>query len=221
MLNFREDSITNIVDDLSLFEINKFKGIDYIDRGEKLTCGFENSLFFRNKKLLNFFIGQSKHAIGKATLNISDVVSLRTRFVGAPCGKHNKIFECGSRTQFSKICFDFSYFGDKQKNKYRDFDLSQIGGSVSYKINSCWKIVYSQIFNLKKGVGHKSLSSGIFAKYKNECLDFGIGVYKSHYRDLDLKPKTGIIITFSFKTLGNFSQNLNMHQHLRMISSVE
>ncbi len=226
-LEITEDIVSNNFMDLGLFEWNRGGSIDYLEKGEKINWGLENSIYSPKRKLLNIFIGKTtllnykqttSDIVGRIVFKPNDFITLRTRFVGFPGIEKNKALECGTKIQFKKLSISCAYFKDKQKHQYRDFELSQIGGGISYKINNYWELSCSQIFNFKRQRGSRNLSRGIFAKYKDECFEFGIGVYQSKYKDMDLKPKTGIMFSFAFKTLGGISQTSSKYKYNSVIT---
>lgn len=214
-----EDSVLGDFNDLNLYELNRYGGIDKLEQKERISCGVEDSIYRGNKRFLNFFIGRSKSEnFGRIVVSPSDYLRIRTRFVGIPLINKSEAFEFGSTYKFKKLSFDVSYFGDKRKNKYREFSLSQIGYSAAYQVTQYWSITYSQIFNLQRKAGHKNLSRGIYVRYMDECFEFVIGVYKSKYKEGDLKPKSGLVLAFSFKNLGSLSQSSRKSEYQPIIS---
>jgi lipopolysaccharide assembly outer membrane protein LptD (OstA) len=193
-----------------------------LEHKERTSLGVENNIYTGNRKILNFFIGKSKSDnVGRIVIHPTDFCAVRSRFVGVPFNHNLKMLELGLTSKIDKLSLDVSYFGDKRKNKHRDFSLSQIGGSVGYHINQYWSASYSEILNLQKKAGNKNLSRGIFIKYKDECCEFGFGVYKSKYKDMDIKPRTGIILTFAFKNLGEISQSSKKFRYKSIIGNIE
>jgi lipopolysaccharide assembly outer membrane protein LptD (OstA) len=215
-LELNEDSVFGDFNDL-----NRYSGLDKIENDERISCGLEDSIYHGSNRLLNLFVGRSKSEnFGRIVLKPADFLMLRARFVGIPFLDKSKAFELGSTYKINRLSFDVSYFGDKRKNKHREFSLSQIGYSTAYQVTEYWSISYSQIFNLQKKAGHKNLSRGIYAKYKDECFEFIFGVYKSKYKEQDLKPKSGIIIAFAFRNLGDLSQSSRKSEYQPIIGRV-
>jgi lipopolysaccharide assembly outer membrane protein LptD (OstA) len=220
--SINEDSVFNDFNDLNLFEINRYGGIDMLERNERVSFGLEDSIYTSHRKILNFFVGKSKSDnVGRIVIHPTDFCAVRSRFVGFPFNHNLKMFELGSTFKINKFSLDVSYFGDKRKNKHRNFSLSQIGGSVGYQINQYWSISYSEILNLQKKAGNRNLSRGIFTKYQDECCEFGFGIYKSKYKDIDIKPRTGIVLTFAFKNLGEVSQSSKRFKYKSIVGNVE
>lgn len=220
-----EDSVFNNFDDLSLFEINRYSGIDRVEYGEKFIYGMENTIYKNsenNRRFLNFFIGKmnsfngdhsaTKDTVTRFVIKPTDNMALRVRSVGLPSLEGVKILECGSTIQFKKFNIDCAYFEDKRKNEYRKSDLSEICIAMGYKLTKYWSTSLFQVFNLKKKSGKKNLSHGISFNYKDECFEVGFGIYTSNYRDQDLKPDSGIIFSFAFKNLMSSSSNRSSGQ---------
>jgi lipopolysaccharide assembly outer membrane protein LptD (OstA) len=114
-----------------------------------------------------------------------------------------KLLESGVNLKIGRVSSGIGYIYDSRKNPFREKSISQLGLSLGIKISQFWNVSVSQIFNMKKWMGHRNLSRGVFFDYKDECFGFGIGVYKSKYRDKDISPKTGFMITILFKNLAN------------------
>jgi lipopolysaccharide assembly outer membrane protein LptD (OstA) len=226
-----EDSLFTNYDDLNLFQINRSTGCDQIENGERATYGFENSIYTNSgRRLIDCFIGKSNmlnnkkeksNGVGHLIWHPTECFSIRTRFVGLPFLESIKMFEMGSNFQFKRVNFDCAYFGENRTNKLRNFGLSQLGCSVGYQLSQYWSISSSQVFNLKRKAGHRNLSHGFFAKYKDECFEFGIGIYKSHCKDMDLKRKTGIILAFAFRNLCEISQSYKKYKYHSIINNIE
>lgn len=228
-LTINEDSLFPDYNELNLYAINRIGGIDNIEHGERITYGIENSIYkdTGSLRLFDMFIGKANmlnskreraSSVGRLVFYPAENFSIRTRFVGFPFLEPMKMFELGSNVKIKKITFDCAYFGENRINRLRHHGLSQIGCSFGYKINTYWEVSCSQIYNLKRKAGKRNLSRGIFCKYKDECFEFGFGVYKSRYKDMDLKQKTGIMLTFAFKNLGEISHSAKKYDYKSLIS---
>lgn len=230
-LHINEDSIFDHYNDLNLFNLNKSTGIDTIENGEKITYGVENSIYKESgRRLFETFIGkmnmlnyreEKSKAVGRLVCHPSENFSIRTRFVGLPFLEPLKMFEMGSNFKFKKFNFDCAYFGENRMNKVRKYEVSQVGCSLGYQVSRNWSVSCSQVFNFKRKAGNRNLSRAIFCKYKDECFEFGFGIYKCQYKDMDLKRKTGLMLTFAFRNLCEISQSSKKYEYRSLINNIE
>lgn len=233
-LQCNEDSVFSSFDDLNIHSLNRYGMYDRLEDGEKISTGIENSIYKSNGRLLNFFIGKSQTlnnkdktrrndrnvTVGRFMVNLSDAVSLRSRFVGVPLSSGLRMFESGVDTTLKQYSFKCSYIYDARINEFRKNGISQIGSVFGFKVNRYWKINYSQIINLRKKNGRRNLSQGIFANYEDECFAIGVGIYKSKYHDRDIKQNTGIVFSVAFKNLCALSKPVDSYLYKPIISNI-
>ena len=215
-----EDSVFHSFDDLNLHSLNRFGLYDKIEDGERISAGIENSIYNSKRRCVNFFIGKSQNIknrdknkntdsssiVGRFTIKPYENLSFRTRFSGIPFIEKSKMIESGCCCEIKNVSAGIGYIYDSRINDLRDKSMSQLGLSLGVKISKFWKISGSKMFNFKKNIGSRNLSQGIFADYEDECFGLGFGIYKSKFKDKDIKPNTGIILTISFKNLGSISK---------------
>ncbi|MDR0744613.1 MAG: LPS assembly protein LptD [Holosporales bacterium] len=224
-LNVNEDSVFSSFDDLNIYQINRFGMYDKIENGEKIAAGIENSIYNSERRVINFFIGKSHEignrnkgdgknsTVGRFIIKPSEVLSLRSRFVGVPFVEKIKLLESGMNVEIGKISTGVGYLYDSRINSYRKTSLSQFGLFFGVKMTQYWNLSLSQIINMKKGHGHRNLSRGIFIDYKDECFGLCFGVYTSKYKDKDVSPQTGFMIAILFKNLANIGGG-NVKNHI-------
>lgn len=222
-LNVNEDSIFSRFDDQNIFNINRINSFDRIDIGERIAFGIENSIYNSNRRMLNFFVGKSKSfgnrnsentknsTVGKFVFKPFDEFSIRIRFVGMPVVEKNKLFESGMNFAKGRLSIGAGFLFDSRTNVFREKAVSQFGISAGYGLSKFWKLHASQIFNLKKWMGHRNLSRAVFINYQDECFGFGIGVYQSKYKDRDINARTGFVVMISFKNLADLGGNISNH----------
>jgi LPS-assembly protein len=217
-----EDSVLYSLDDLNLHALNRIGGFDEIEEGERISAGFENSIYNSKRRWLHFFLGNSQtireagkinkpsgrnSAVGRFIIKPFENISFRTRFVGIPLLGKSKMFESGMKLDIGNFTTDIGYVHDKRLNNLRNHDISQLGISISVKLTQFWKISAAKIMNLKKNyTGSRNLLHSLFVDYQDECFGIGFGIHKSNFEDKDIKPNVGVIFVLSFKNLGNISK---------------
>lgn len=231
----REDSVFDNFSDLNLYAINRFGGYDSIERGERVSAGFENSIYNSKRRWLNFYVGRSfaisqdndeqfkgrDKFVGRFVVKPIETLSFRMRFVGMPIFENSRQFEMGVNGGYGKISAGASYLYDRKISYVEERGVSQLGLHCGYKINEFWKISGTQILNLLPHGGKHTLAHSIFANYTDECFALDIGLYRRNFKYKDIKPHTGIILTIHFKNLGNFIHSGKRNLYNEGIGTVE
>lgn len=230
----REDSVFDNFSDLNLHAINRFGGYDVIEKGERLSIGFENSVYNKDRRWLNFFIGRSQsfsaasdntrgrdNVVGRLALKLNQNLSFRMRFVGMPLIEKTKQFEFGANSDYKKVFAGVNYLYDERINYIQNKGVAQIGFRLGYKINEAWKVSFSKILNIRHNNGKRNLAQTIFASYADECFKLDMGIFRTNFRDEDIKPRTGLVLSVSFKNLGNAIKSGKKHIYNESLGVVE
>lgn len=218
-----EDSRLFTLDDTAMFLPNRFDGIDLVDEGQRGAFGFDNHLRWGQQQRASFFLGQSyrfdhKSVIGKnqgegrfASDYISRVlyqpnewwvIFVRGSFLRKTM--RSRFTECGASFGKPILKLDASYVHARRGLNSANAMISQVNWQLSSALNEHWKVSISQIRNLKhfqRGV----LASFAGISYQDDCFESKFSVYRSNYRDRDLKPDMGFFLQFSLKNLGSFT----------------
>lgn len=218
-----EDSRLFTLDDTSLFLPNRFDGLDKVDQGRRVVYGADNHFGFADKQKASLFLGQSYRLDRKTVAGYSQGESKSasdfiTRLLYSPKNwltlfsraafLHNHLksrySEFGACVGQPKLQFDLAYTHAKRGLNNSETMVSQVSWQVSSKLCDDWQLSISQIRNLqrfKKGI----LATFAGISYEDDCFTSKLNLYKSHYRDRDIKPDTGFMLQFSFKNLGTFT----------------
>ena len=116
----------------------------------------------------------------------------------------SRFTECGASFGKPILKLDASYIHARRGLNGSSAMISQANWQLSSALNENWKVSIAQIRNLKhfeRGV----LASFVGLSYQDDCFESKFSVYKSHYRDRDLKPDMGFFLQFSLKNLGSFT----------------
>ncbi len=230
-----EDSIFSSFDDMNLYSINRYGSYGREENGEKIAAGLENSIYNSGRRYLNFFVGNSQNIgsknkkpgksgdamMGRFLIKPTENISLRTRFVGLPGIQKSRMLESGIDVKISRFAIGCGYVHDSRSNEFRRSTISQIGVTLGYKLTKSWKIHYSSIYNLDKKLGDGNLFRGIFTSYEDECFKLSFGLYRSGYRDRDIKKDHGVVLSVSFKNLGTIGTPSERHLYKPSIGKIE
>ncbi len=93
---------------------------------------------------------------------------------------------------------NYIYFANERGEEF--VGREQISYSLNSQFNRNWR---GRINGLSDLSGKNNLRSlGLNLTYENECFLFSTDLYKSFYRDRELKPFSSIMFRINFKTLG-------------------
>ena len=218
-----EDSRVFTLDDTSIFLPNRFDGIDLVDAGQRGVLGVDNHMRWGQQQRASIFMGQSYRFDHKAVVGrnqgegrlASDYISRVLYqpnewwviFMRGAFMRNNmkpRYNEWGSSFGKPMLKLDGSYVHAKRGLNDSTSIISQVNWQLSSEITENWKVSVAQIRNLKrfqKGV----LATFAGLTYQDDCFETKFSVFRSHYRDRDLKPDMGFFLQFSLKNLGSFT----------------
>ena len=219
-----EDSTIFELDDTNLFQLNRFNGIDRTDSGYRVVYGFDNEFLFPQQRSISLFVGQSRRLDSRQVvpdglwednkksdyigcLKVKPVSWLMARYRVSihPEKRQPRYSELGMSLGEKFLKLDVGYVYLNKAATIKKQDLSQMNWQLSSQVFENWSLSFAQIKNLKKGQGGNALASFILASYKDECFQLDAGVYKTSYRDRDIRPDSGFLLQLVFRNLGAFS----------------
>jgi LPS-assembly protein len=80
--------------------------------------------------------------------------------------------------------------------------------AISTKISRYWALTASHRQNLGPGGG--AIRTDFGATYEDECFVFSLTVAKDNTSDRDFKSGMGVLLRFSFKTIGDLRLNTDV-----------
>jgi len=215
-----EDSRFSELDDLNLFYVNRMNGYDRTDTGRRFVYGINNGFIGNKGRRLFVFLGQS-YRLDRYNVSLigdhkkaSDYV---TRIQVVPI-EWFKIHYRGRferehmQNRFSEVTTNFGVprlnlsqtiaFLDRRDTP-NGADIKQMNWQLASQINENWSASLLQSKNYAKGQKN-ALANMASLVYQNECFQVSLGVFRSRFRDRDIKPDTGFLLQFKFKNLGGF-----------------
>jgi LPS-assembly protein len=217
-----EDSQVILFDDRNFLEKTRYLGYDRLDRCPRVNYGYEWSKHISDHHM-GFFVGQS-YAFSKPNEDLLPV-GVRKGFSDVVTkaqwsrGDHELSYRLRSNAQslkpyFQDITWSFgsralSFLGTyeffKEKKKFHSSRMIHHYQQLYFTASSHWGFWNGKVF-LTHNLGRDAalLDRGFSVGYKNECLDAGLIIQKSFYKQEDMVPGLTISFHFRFKNLGGF-----------------
>lgn len=217
-----EDSCIYELTDINLMDENRFMGFDIIDDGSRVNYGVNLSLLGTTTTPIYMFLGQSYHfqkprsflkgsGFGKklsdyvinlfAPVNSEFLLRYRGRFNTKLKSKRNEISATIGKPILS-LSTDYTFL-PKQTNDSLEQGSHQIFVSLNSKFTKYW----SANIGTNRELGKKgcTLSHNLNLTYQDDCFIFNTRIYRTFFKDRDIKPGTSFFFSLVFKNLGNYS----------------
>lgn len=223
-----EDSRAIELEDINLFDLNRFPGFDQFEGGTRLSYGISYALD-RPGWALTSEIGQSMRIAGSGDefpqgSGLSDTLS---DFVGRTTLRYGGLFELTHRFRVDRSSlavrrneFDvqvgspatYATIGYVKLNRniliedLEDREELRAGGRVGFA--RYWSVFGSAIIDLTTatsnpnttGDGFTFIRHRIGAEYEDECFRFGVSWRRDYIGDRDFRPGSSFLLTLAFKT---------------------
>ncbi len=215
-----EDSRLSELEDLNLFYIERMNGFDRADSGRRFVYGVNTGLYGSSSRRITLFLGQSYRLDRQGVdligdhKNASDYVT-RLQFVPIQWMRlhyRGRFDRYKLQNRFSEITANFGYpiftvnttyvYVDKRDTPSKQ-PMNQINWQALSKINDEWSVAFTQSKNLSR-LEKNARAHMASAVYQNDCFQLSFGVYRTQFRDRDIRPDTGVLLQFNFKNLGTF-----------------
>ena len=225
-----EDSRAIELEDLSLFDLNRFPGQDRFEGGARITYGLEYALDRPGWQLRAEF-GQSVRVsddgndfpegtglssrvsdfVGRTTLKVGTLVELTHRFrldKDSLSVRRNEIdLTIGGRRTYASL----GYIRLNRNVTLEDLeDREELRAAGRIAIAQYWTAYGTGIIDLTKaadnplsvGDGFSPIRHRVGVEYEDECLRFGLSWRRDYVGDRDFRPGNTFLLTLVFKSLG-------------------
>lgn len=216
-----EDCVDIEPNDLYLLSDNRFPGLDRLDDGSRFNYGLKaQSRVSKNIKVKGFvgqtmrFSGRTDDLIGsgfekkmsdymgRISTNLYEYVELRYRFRldrSSLRAVRNELMTSLGVPEF-KVSMEYIKLPRFVRDPINQTGNEQLSTNISSVFAKGWT---ARIGNVRElGKRKKNLSYTGALTYDNECINTGLQVTQTYYRDRDVKGGTGFMFVLAFKTLG-------------------
>ncbi len=225
-----EDSRSVELDDLNLFDINRFPGFDRWEGGTRVTYGAQWTLD-RRKWRIEAELGQSyrfsqdqglfpagtgfasdfSDIVGRTTLRYGSRLDFTHRFridKDSMAIRRNEIdVTYGSRRSYATVGY-VKLNRDISLEDLGDREEVRIGGRLAFA--RYWSVFGSAIVDLtsrsedplNNSDGFEPVRHRVGVAYEDECFSFGISWRRDYTQDRDFRRGNTFLFTIGFKTLG-------------------
>jgi LPS-assembly protein len=220
-----EDSLAFDFSDNDLFVPNRFAGLDRVDGGERVDYGLRAAIYGDSGGSSRMLIGQSYRLQNNGGFlpgsglenKVSDVVG---RISVSPSSYFDLIY--GYRLDKDNLRprrHEAGFSGGPDKLRlsvnYIKLPSDPIGGDPTPReqitvgltagLTRNWTVSLATTRNLTSQLGVDTISSGLIATYRDECLAFITSLTQSGTTDRDIKPGASLLFSLVFKNLGELA----------------
>lgn len=222
-----EDSQDIELDDLSLFDDNRYPGRDRIDDGVRIVYGVQNAIYGNRGGKAEAFIGQSWRLFGEENVlqnsgiknNLSDVVG-RLKLEPADYFNLTYRFRVDAKSltmRRQELAISAGIPAFRATAAYIDLS-DQIGNSefasrrqvrfaVSSQITPRWGASGYAVFDLVSS-REQPQALGIAVRYQNECCTATVTYQRTVDLLSDVKPSNRFLFSIIFKYLGEIKHGI-------------
>ena len=224
-----EDSLDLEFDDTNLFSMSRFSGLDRVETGARVNYGVRWSTFNNAVGTIDALIGQSyRFHADPAFLPLSGLAGHLSDFVGHVSYTPNDLvnlqyrFRLNKDTLASRRAVATASVGPapfRVTTGYlfvkADTPQQAILGSTeeffiqaSSRLSQHWTISAGHRQNLGQNGG--AIHSDIGVTYEDECFVIGVDIANDNTQDRDFKRGLAVLLTLSFKTIGDIKFNTDI-----------
>ncbi len=218
-----EDSQDFELDTQTLFKLNRFNGYDLLDAGQRINYGLNLRLSTQKGVNTHVFFGQS-YSFSK-TVNFDEDAGVRKNgsdYIGKIRVVPNEYFyldwalrldrDSGSiKRSIVNLSAGPKEFRINVDHFYVDHTFvagqfgarEQVAGQISSNFINNWTAYLKGTQQIKPSAQRLQESVGIV--YSDECFKIILEGAQNHFSDRDIQPEKTILLTFSFKNLGEIS----------------
>ena len=224
-----EDSLDLEFDDTNLFSMNRFSGIDRAETGARVNYGVHWTTFNNTVGTLDTLVGQSyRFYADPAFLPLSGLAGHLSDYVGHVSYSPNDLVNIQYRFRLDKDTFASRRSGVTATIGPAPFRVTTgylfvkadtpqqalLGSTeefyvqVSSRFSQHWSINASHRQNLGQSGG--AIHSDIGVTYEDECFVIGVDIANDNTSDRDFKRGLAVLLTLSFKTIGDIKFNTDI-----------
>lgn len=220
-----EDSLAFDFSDTDLFVPDRFAGIDRVDGGERVDYGLRAAIYGDQGGSSRMLVGQSYRLQNNGGfLAGSGLESKVSDVVGRVTLSPNSYFDLIYRYRLDKnnlrpLRHEAGFSGGPENLRlsltYLKLPPDLVGGDLTPReqlsvgvtagLSRYWTVSLATTRNLTSQLGLSTISSGLVATYRDECLAFITSLTQSGTTNRDVKPGASLLFTLVLKNLGDIS----------------
>ena len=215
-----EDSIDFELDEINLFNTNRFAGLDRVEGGSRITYGLKWGAFGNGGGQSSISLGQSYRFRADDTFaknsgledNFSDLVgslnifpgdhlnfNYRTRLSHEDLSPNRSEILLTVGPPSTKLTANYIFFDRQENSEFASRE--EFSGSIFTKWDRLWRSSFSTIYDLNDDGGVRSLAFD--TAFECECFTFKTILKRDFFSDRELEPSDSIMLQLNFKTLGD------------------
>ncbi len=218
-----EDSRDVELDDTNLFNLNRFNGLDRVERGTRIVYGINNAFYGNRGGRTEIFLGNSyrltqRHdfpsesgidqqlsdLVGRVVMEPADYLRLLYRFRISTSNLVAKRHEVAVTAALKPFRFTGGYFFFAANENNAEFgSREEFTGSILARINKFWSVKANTRYDLTAKGG--PLSWGLGVLFKNECCTVDFQYSRNFTNDRDANADNRFFLRVVFKHLGEVS----------------
>mgnify|MGYP003386447444 CR=1 FL=1 len=218
-----EDSIDTQFDTSTLFQLNRYPGLDRQEDGGRFNYGIKSGLYGDDGKYGKLFVGQSyrfygndifpagsgledrkSDVVGQMKVGLSqyldadyrfqfDTANLAAKRHEVQAGGGNDTFRLNTRYLYTAALAGTSFTESRE----------QVQMDGNYKLTPAWKFSSSGLMDLGAQPGLRNFSTGL--EYLDECFSFAIQGSRNVANEASGDNETKLLIRIGLKNIGEFS----------------
>ncbi len=220
-----EDSQDFDFSNANLFSANRFTGFDKVESGPRANYGLKWGVYGEHGGSTTAMLGQSYRLkkddtfrqgsglenhfsdyVGKVQMSPGTPLNLlyRTRIDKKTLTFRSNELGLNGRYGYLDYSTNFTFFARQAGSEYNG--RKEINYNLGVQLTKSWKTSFAGVRDLTNSGGQRSLRWGFI--YEDECFRFDATFNRRFYLDRDIKPADAIVFRLVFKTLGEFSTDV-------------
>lgn len=215
-----EDSMSFEFDDINLFSINKFTGLDRWEGGTRANIGFNYTVNLDNGASARLTAGESIHLAGRNSFGPGTGLNTdRSDFVGSLYLQFNQNFSASARVRLDEDTLDIrrNEIGARADFErftatvnYADIDAipafglptreEEIVANASFRFSRYWRAFGGIRYDIARS---RTTTDAVGVGYEDECFAVNVAYRETFTEDRDVDPEQAVMLRFTLKTIGS------------------
>ena len=211
------DSVDVELSHASLFEPNRFPGLDRVEGGVRVNMGVRGTYQETGGIVARGTIGrvlrlteesdfdphtgladQSSDLVGEVALRIEGVGAAYWNFRRSPAVSGVRHDQVGAQIRLGPVETAFTYVRlHDDPTSLSTASSEQVGNHVAWQITPEWKLTGYHLRDLGRAAYSSTLKAGLGLSFRNECLDLSLNFQREPTRASDIPPSSSVGLTIT------------------------